>query len=443
MQRHISTDVLVIGGGTAGFGAALGAARQGARVRLIEGTSKIGGVMSFCPGMPWGGGYPTGRSIGGVFAELTDQLCALQPPMAEVRPSTLENFGCEVIYDHEAAVFAMFQMLEDAGVDVHLNTFAGAPALEGGRIRSIAATDRTGPLTIEAGMVIDCSGDGDLSARAGVPFMVGDGRGNMMGVTLSFSMLNAPWDRVFAKGDPYFKNEAEAGIAEGRLHPDLAKLYLMKGFHRDTVFCNSVHIRGVDGTDPQQVAKATQEGRRRCHQLARFLIESVPGFEQARMSELGPTVGVRETRKLEAVHRVLARDLSAGAKPADGIVCCDNPIDDVMRSDTAMTHDAIVAEGDYYTIPFRAMVPEGPSNLLFAGRLVCADPAAFASVRGMPQCIAMGQAAGTAAAMALADSLPVQNLNLAALVASLAAQGVHGLGGDALRRHAPALQASA
>ncbi len=440
MQRHISTDVLVIGGGTAGFGAALGAARQGARVRLIEGTSKIGGVMSFCPGMPWGGGYPTGRSIGGVFAELTDQLCGMQPPMAAVRPSTLENFGYEVIYDHEAAVFAMFQMLEDAGVDVHLNSFVGAPKLEGDRVQSIACIDRTGPMTIEAGMVIDCSGDGDLSAKAGVPFMVGDGRGNMMGVTLSFSMLNASWDHVFAKEDPYFSEEAAAGIADGRLHPDLAKLYLMRGFHRDTVFCNSVHIRGVDGTDPQQVARATQEGRRRCHQLARFLIETVPGFEQARMSELGPTVGVRETRKLEAVHRILASDLSAGAKPADGIVCCDNPIDDVMRSDAEMTHDAIVASGDYYTIPFRAMVPERIENLLFAGRLVCADPAAFASVRGMPQCMAMGQAAGTAAAMALAKGLAVQTLDHAEIVASLAAQGMRGIGGDALHRHTPALQ---
>lgn len=439
MQRHLSADVLVIGGGTAGFGAAIGAARQGAKVRLIEGTSKIGGVMAFCPGMPWGGGYPTGRSIGGVFGTLTDQLCAMHPPMAEVRPSTLENFGHEVIYDHEAAVFAMFEMLEQAGVEVHLNSFAGTPLREGNRIRSVACTDRTGPMEITAGMVIDCSGDGDISAKAGVPFMVGDGRGNMMGVTLSFSMLNAPWDIVFADGDPYFQKEAAAGIAEGRLHPDLAKLYLMRGFHRDTVFCNSVHIRGVDGTDPQHVARATQEGRRRCHQLARFLIDCVPGFEKARMSELGPTVGVRETRKLEAVHRVLAQDLAAGAKPDDGIVCCDNPIDDVMRGGSGMTHDAIVAAGDYYTIPFRAMVPETIENLLFAGRLVCADPAAFASVRGMPQCMAMGEAAGTAAAMALAKGQPVQDLDPAPLIAALAAQGVRGVGGDNLRRYPPAI----
>ncbi|OYU36243.1 FAD-dependent oxidoreductase [Novosphingobium sp. PASSN1] len=439
-MREFKTDVLVIGGGTAGFGAALGAARQGAKVRLIEGTSKIGGVMAFCPGMPWGGGYPTGRSIGGVFGELTDALLTMDPPMAEVRPSTLENFGYEVIYDHEAAVFAMFQMLEDAGVEVHLNTFAGAPVVDGGRITRVECTDRTGAMVIEAGMVIDCSGDGDTSARAGVPYVVGDGRGNMMGVTLSFSMVGADWARVFAKGDPYFEEEAAFGIAQGLLHPDLAQLYLMKGFHPDTVFCNSVHIRGVDGTDPRGLARATQEGRRRCHQLARFLTHHVPGFENARMSELGPTVGVRETRKLEAVQRILASDLRAGAKPADGIAACDNPIDDVMRGNEAMTHDAIVAQGDYYTIPFRAMVPERLKNLLFAGRLVCADPAAFASVRGMPQCMAMGQAAGTAAAMALAEGLAVQALDPARVVSTLAAQGVRGIGGDALARHAPALE---
>lgn len=440
MQRRIETDVLVIGGGTAGFGAAYAAASRGARVRLVEGTSKIGGVMAFCPGMPWGGGFPIGRSIGGVFDTLTTMLCTMQPPSAEVRASTLANFGAEVIYDHEAAVFAMFQMLEDVGVEVHLSTFASAPVMEGSRIAAVDCHDRSGPLTIAAGMVIDCSGDGDISAKAGVPFALGDGRGNMMGVTLSFSMLGAPWEQVFASDDPYFTKEAARGIAEGRLHPDLAKLYLMRGFHRDTVFCNSVHIRGVDGTDPQQVVRATQEGRRRCRQLAQFLVESVPGFENARISELGPTIGVRETRKLEAVQRILAQDLAAATKFADGIVCCDNPIDDVMRSDAAMTHDAIVAEGSYYTIPFQAMVPRGIENLLFAGRLVCADPAAFASVRGMPQCMAMGEAVGIAATMAHDSGVAVQALDPAEVVSVLAARGVRGIGGDRLADYAPALE---
>lgn len=432
MHRKLSADVLVIGGGTAGFGAAYAAASRGAQVRLIEGTSKIGGVMAFCPGMPWGGGFPIGRSIGGVFETLTERLRTSQPAAAEIRSSTLENFGLEVIYDHEAAIFAMFQMLEDLCVDFHLGTFAGSPIMDGLRINSVECVDRSGPLTIEAGMVIDCSGDGDISAKAGVPFTVGDGQGNMMGVTLSFSMYGARWDQVFAHSDPYFQREAAVGIAEGRLDPELDKLYLMRGFHPDSVFCNSVHIRGVDGTDPQQVARATQEGRRRCHQLARFLVESVPGFENARLCGLGPTVGVRETRKLEAMHRISALELAAGTKFSDGIVCCDNPIDDVMRGSAKMTHDAAVEAGNYYTIPLRALMPANVENLLFAGRLVCADPAAFASVRGMPQCMAMGQAAGTAATMALAEGLAVQTLPLERIVSELIAQGVRGLAGAPL-----------
>lgn len=426
--RETSTDVLVIGGGTAGFGAALAAARQGARVSLVEGTAKIGGVMAFCPGMPWGGGYPVGKSIGGIFAELTERMMNLTPPAALVRPSTLENFGAEVIYDHDSATFTMFEMLEEAGVAVHLNTLAGAPRVVDQRIVAVETYDRRGPLTFHPGMVLDCSGDGETAAKAGVPYTVGNGAGDMMGVTLSFTMIGADWERVFAEEDPYFTRHAAAGVAEGRLHPDLAKLYLMKGFHPGAVFCNTVHIRGVDGTDPAAVVRATQEGRRRCRQVARFLTESVPGFEHARMTDLGPTVGVRETRRLQALHRITGEEIARATKFEDGIVACDNPVDDVMRGDGAMTHEAAVGRGAYYTIPLRSLLPQALRNLAFAGRLICADPMAFASVRGMPQCMAMGQAVGTTAVMALSSGSAVQDVDRATVVASLAAQGINRIG---------------
>tara|TARA_B110000090_G_C13177263_1_gene367837 strand:- start:8 stop:745 length:738 start_codon:yes stop_codon:yes gene_type:complete len=242
-------------------------------------------------------------------------------------------------------------------------------------------------------------------------------------------MLGVDWASAFSDHDPYFKALAAKGISEGRLHPDLAQLYLMRGFHTDTVFCNSVVIRGVDGTDPVAVGTATQEGRRRCHQLAQFLQSEAPGFQNARMANLGPTVGVRETRKLEAVYRIKGQDLATNTLFPDGIVCCDNPIDDVMRADASMTHDAIVQLGGYYHIPFRSLIPQKITNLMFAGRIICADPVAFASVRGMPQCMAMGQATGTAAAFALNESISVQDINMDALVGALQAQNVNGLGG--------------
>jgi FAD dependent oxidoreductase len=427
-HRVQTVDVLVVGGGTAGFGAAIAAARQGLRVSLIEATSKVGGVMAFCPGMPWGGGYPVGRSIGGIFAELTETLMGMTPPAATVRPSTLENFGAEVIYDHESATYVMFEMLESARVDVHLNTLIGEPEMEGRRIRSVRAYDRRGPLTFQVGMVIDCSGDGNLSAQAGVPYTVGNGSGDMMGVTLSFMMVGADWTRVFADDDPYFERYAAVGVSNGQLHPDLAKLYLMRGFHDGNVFCNTVHIRGIDGTDPDAVSRATQEGRRRCRQVARFLIDNVPGFENARMIDLGPTVGVRETRRLEAMFRITGDAIARATQFDDGIVACDNPIDDVMRGDGAMTHDAAVDKGSYYTIPLRTLIPKTVENLLFAGRLICADSIAFASVRGMPQCMAMGQAAGTAAALALKNQRPIQQVDANQVIATLVANGLNRIG---------------
>jgi hypothetical protein len=427
-MRAQRADVVVIGGGTAGFGAAIAAARAGMRVSLLEATAKIGGVMGFCPGMPWGGGYPVGQSIGGIFDELTTRLINLTPPAAAVRPSTLENFGAEVIYDHETATYVMFEMLEEAGVDVHLNTIVGAPTLEANRIRAVQAYDRRGPISFVTDMVIDCSGDGELSARAGVPYTVGNGSGDMMGVTLSFTMIGVDCSRVFAESDPYFERYAAEGVASGRLHPDLAKLYLMRSFHPDAVFCNTVHIRGVDGTDPNAVSRATQEGRRRCRQLARFLVESVPGFEHARMIDLGPTVGVRETRRLEAMLRITGLAIAQATRFEDGIVACDNPVDDVMRGDGEMTHDAAVDKGSFYTIPLRCLIPKTIENLLFAGRLICADPVAFASVRGMPQCMAMGQAVGTAAAMAHQKGCAVQAVNYREVVTALATQGINRIG---------------
>jgi hypothetical protein len=206
----------------------------------------------------------------------------------------------------------------------------------------------------------------------------------------------------------------------------------MRGFHTGSVFCNTVTIRGVDGTDPAAVTLATQEGRRRCHQVARFLVKDVPGFQNAQMWGLGPSVGVRETRRLQAIYRITGDDIARAVKFDDGIAACDNPIDDVMRDSAEMTHEAAVSQGAYYTIPFRALVPETIENLLFAGRLICADPVAFASVRGMPQCMAMGQATGVAAAMALEGALRVQDVNGEVLAGVLMQQGMEGIAGRTL-----------
>ena len=126
-NRDELADVLVIGGGTAGFGAAVTAGRQGLNVILIETSTKVGGVMAFCPGMPWGAAYPSDKIVGGLMGELTERLENMDPPAAEKRPCTLENFGPEIIYDHDIATLTMFEMLEHAGVKVRLSSTAVTP----------------------------------------------------------------------------------------------------------------------------------------------------------------------------------------------------------------------------------------------------------------------------------------------------------------------------
>mgnify|MGYP000070307449 CR=1 FL=1 len=173
-----ATDVLIIGGGTAGFGAAVAAGRLGLKTCLLEAGNKVGGVMAFCPGMPWGGAYPLDTIIGGLIEELSDRLATMSPPAAEKRNCTLENFGAEIQYDHDIATLTLFEMLEEAGVETRLNTTATAPVMEGNRIIAVEVFDRHGAHVIRPKIVIDCSGDGDISAKAGVPYTLGDDSGN-------------------------------------------------------------------------------------------------------------------------------------------------------------------------------------------------------------------------------------------------------------------------
>lgn len=430
--QEIRADVAVAGAGTAGIGAALATAGRGLSTVLLESSSKIGGVMSVCPGMPIGAAYPCGFSVGGLLEEFVQKLYCMKPPAAEKRECALKEFGPEILYDYEIALAVLYGMLENAGVQLFLNTVAAETVMEGNKITGILCRSRTRALMIRAKVFIDCSGDGDLAESAGVPFETGNKDGNMMGATLSFIMDNADWKKIFeGNPDPYFTEAAAKGIAGGKIHPDLYKLYMMKGFHKNSVFFNSVTIEGVNGCDQQSVTGATAEARRRCLRLAEFVKEAIPGFENARLLYLGPSVGIRETRKFEGLYRLTIRDLADSAKFPDGIVACDNPIDDVFRGGNVMTHNSVVDKGQYYTIPFRCMVPKKIDNLLFAGRLISADPDAFASVRGMSQCMIMGQACGTAAEQVIKSGIPVQQINTRELVASLLEQGVNGIGAEA------------
>jgi hypothetical protein len=427
-KKTLRTDVVVVGAGPAGIGAAIAAARQGLDVYLLESGDLVGGVMATCPGMPIGAAYPNGFSIGGILDEFLNHLYNMRPPAAEKRDCRLVEFGPEVFYDHEIAIYTLYQMLEEAGVNLRTNTSAIDPLINGNRISGITYFDNSGPHTIAAQAVIDCSGDGHLAAKAGVPFEKGDEvKGRMMAVSLTFFMANAETDKIEEYDDPYFTRYAAMGIKSGRLHEDLHQIYWFPGFHDNMIFFNAVHIKDIDGTNPAEIQKAAHEARKRVRQLAQFFKEEIRGFEKAHVETMGPTVGVRETRRFEGIYKLTGDDIFAGKKFLDGVVCCDNAVDDVWRGSNISTYESLIDKGLYYQVPFRCMLPEQIENLLFSGRCICADTVALASMRGMATCMGLGQAAGTAAAMAVTERKPIQSTDHEVLIQQLKDQGVNGL----------------
>lgn len=433
VKDFIESDVTVVGGGPSGFGAAIAAARKGLNVHLLESSYLIGGIMATCPGMPIGAAYPKGRSIGGILDEFLTRLYAMNPPAAEKRKCRLPEFGPEVFYDHEIATYTLFQMIEEAEVNLILNATATEPIVDNNRISEIVYFDKDGKHTIRSKFIIDCSGDGCIAAKANVPFDKGDeANKQMMGVTLTFFMVDVDVDKIEAYDDHYFIKYAEKGIKSGRLHEDLHKIYWFPGFHRNTILFNSVHIKNVDGTKPPDVAKASIEARKRVRQLASYFKEEIPGFEKSHVETMGPAVGVRETRRFEGLYKLTKEDIFAGNKFLDGVVCCDNAVDDVYRGTNESIHTSLIENGVYYRVPFRCMVPNNLENLLFAGRCISADSTALASMRGMSTSMGLGQAAGIAAAMSISNDQQIQNIDREELIQDLKKQGVNGLGEEEL-----------
>lgn len=422
-------DIAVFGAGPAGLAAAWQAGMSGKNVCLIEVQDRIGGVMGSCPGMMLGAGYPTGQSVGGFFEEFVDRMYKHTPPVAERRTCSLENFGDEVVYKHEYAELILYEMLKEAHVDIFLNTITSQVNMKNDKIVSVDVAMINKTMEINSGIYIDCTGNGEIAHRAGVKSQKGNEEGLMMGASLTFFMDNVDCDKVFSNSEaPYFEAYAEEGIKNKQLHKSIPQIYMLPAYKKNTVFVNTVTVTDVDGTDSQSVLEGTVIAKRRVLELADFLIQNIPGFEKSWISTIGQSVGVRETRKLEGMYTITYDDIFNGVKFEDGIVACDNPLDEVFRDEktTHYSHEAALNSG-YYTIPVRALIPKKIKNLLFAGRCISADSKAFASVRGMPQCMLMGQSVALVADMALQEEIPVQKVDVKTVSLKMKELGVWGI----------------
>ena len=442
VTRSFDCDVLVIGGGTAGTGAAICSARHGAKTILAERNGVLGGTATAGLVAPFmSSTTPDGKTflIRGVYEELVDRMIAqggaIHPLEAQIGSWTAyrdKGHHGLTTFDYECLKRTMEQMCTEAGVDLMYHMLFIKADTRKGRIKATYFATKDGIWKITAKQYIDCTGDGDLAAQAGVPMVYGDGEGGEnQAVSLFFTVrgvdkarMDAHNAKCLAEGDyegQWYMNEIKAAREKGEFPSWRNKIALFENLD-GTYTVNMAQSDGVDGLDPKQVTDAEVEGRVQCAEIVKFLRKYVEGCENVELNSTAADLGVRETRRIEGVYTATTEDAKNSVKYPDPIFCCANSMD--IHRKGFVEYVARNTNEPFY-LPYRSLLPLNVDNLLVAGRCAAAERPVMAAVRVMPPCFAMGQAAGTAAALSVKDGIGPKDLNPDKLVQTLKEDGVY------------------
>lgn len=411
-------DVVVIGGGSAGCAAAVAAARHNKRVLLVERYGFLGGtgtsVLDSFYGFFTPGKDPR-RVIGGVGWEVVEALDASGAML--IRPSSY-GAGGAVTYNQEILKITWEGFVQGAGANLLLHTLCIGVESTNGVWRLQLAT-RTEPRTVETPWVIDASGDAQVATWAGaISESVDPAR--LQSLTTTFRVINV-------------NSEQASTVKHGQLAALMEEAYRC-GWdlpRRDgsihmtpsigAYVANMTRVKGINPLIPEELTQAEIEGRKQALNYVRFLREFVPGYASAQLDWLSMQIGVRESRRIIGDYTLTRDDVLSAAKFPDAIAECGAPIE-VHHGGVGTTWEYL-PEGQTVDIPFRTLAPKGVARLLVAGRCLSASHEAHAAVRSMGQCMAMGQAAGTAAALALDRSVDARDLDIERLQTTLVADG--------------------
>ncbi len=421
-------DVLVVGGGPAGLGAAVGAADAGARVVLAERYGFLGGNATAALVMPLmsfhtqhhqperrgattllptdhGPGDPV---VGGVLARLLEKLVkaggAIPPSLAT---------GYVVPFDPEWFKLTALDLLDEAGVQFLFHAFASG-VLGDKKIEGAIFETKSGPVAIRAKVVVDCTGDADLAVQAGAPHEVGRADGLVQPMTLMFRMAqfgHAAFEEYVKKNPKQWRGVhglwdlVREATAAGVLKLPREDILFFATPNEGEVSVNSTRVTRVNGTDVWDLSYAEWKSRQQMRQIAAFLREYVPGFEESYVVQSGVNVGVRETRRILGDYQLTADDVLSARKFDDAIARGAYPVD--IHNPTGIgTILKRLPPGEAYDIPLRCLMPRGPENLVVAGRCISGTHEAHSSYRVMPIVMATGHAAGICAAIAARDGTP-------------------------------------
>lgn len=419
-----SGDVVVVGGGSAGCAAAVAAARSGARTLLVESGGFLGGTGARVLDTFYGFYAPgTGeRVVGGIGWEVCERLVELG--MAFERPNTY-GAGTGVTYEPEALKLVWDALVTGAGAGLLLRAAATAVVMDADTLVGLVVETCAGPQRISATTVVDASGDAEMAWRAGAALDRSVDVRQRQPATTTF--------RVGGVGsDPAGRDELHRAMRAAADGGRYALPRLEGSAHRTCLpgvwHTNMTRIAGYDVTDPWQLTAAELEGRRQAHEYLRFLTEQVAGYEDAYLLSTSTRLGVRESRRLAGRYVLTRDDVIGAADFPDSIARCGAPVEDhAAGSATRWEYVGSGTEeptGKTYGIPLRCLLPHGVDALIVAGRCLSATHDAHASVRSMGQCMAMGHAAGTAAALASHTGVAVGSVDADTLRTQLRTEGV-------------------
>jgi hypothetical protein len=417
----VEADVVVVGSGSAGASAAIAAARTGASVVLIEKQGFLGGISTAVLDTFYGFYTPGSRSLkvaGGVSDDVVAGLRALGPVVE--RPNTY-GAGTGVTYNSEHLKLVWERLAADAGVDVWLHAFVQAASVTDGRVEELLVATKAGLVRVAGRVFVDASGDADLCYHAGFGFELAGAVDPAQTLTTTFKMVNV--DIARRKQIP--TSEVHERMAEAADSGDYDLPRREGSDHITpidgmiaTVMTRLPSYRGegeatINATDPRLLSKAEMAGRRQAWEYARFLHDMVPGYEEAALVALSSQIGVRETRRVYGDYRLTREDVLGARRFDDEIGLCGAPIED--HHPGADTKWQYLPDGEVVGIPYRCLLVRDSQNTLVAGRCFSATHDAHASVRSMAQTMAMGQAAGTAAARSVQAGATPRDLDVAAL----------------------------
>jgi len=386
-------DVVIAGGGPSGVCAAIAAAEEGANVLLIERYGFLGGMATaglVNPFMTYWAGPE--QIIKGIFERILQALDARNARKAGSAD------GCDA-FDPEQMKFVLQELCLAAGVRLRLHTMLVGADVEEGVIRAALGCSKSGLERFDGRIFVDCTGDGDLAAAAGAEVMMGrEEDGHCQPMTLNFRMAGVDTTRMPDREtiNALYETAKQRGEIE---NPRENVLFFPTTRPGELQF-NTTRIVMLKGTDADELTQAELQGRRQVKQMEQFLRSQVPGFEHAFLVTTGVQIGVRETRRIRGDYVLTAADVLGARKFNDGIARGSYDVDIHNPAGTGTVIQSL-PEGESYDIPYRCLCPVGLSNLLVAGRPISADHAAHSSLRVMPIAMAIGEAAGVAAALSV------------------------------------------